>query len=134
MKNLIPAFILLVIIITAYSCKDQLIGKWDDNIKLSTKNVEFGSAADSVIITTKGEWWWITDISIDLESFYDFRDIDQESDHYTIVQNGITVERRDLKTMFIKVEANPLDRKRVISVGLEAGDYFDRVYVNQAAE
>ena len=32
---------------------------------------------------------------------------------------------------FIKVEANPNNVKRIITVGLEAGDYFDRVTVTQ---
>lgn len=135
MKKFLPALVILVFIVTANSCiDDQLIGKWDDNIKLSTKVVEFGAAADSVIITTQGKCWWVNDICIDLESFYDFRDIELESDQYTIIWNGLIVERRNSKTLFIKLDANPLDRKRIISVGLEAGDYFDRVYVNQAAE
>jgi hypothetical protein len=127
---------LLLIIVTLFSCSDKYapIGKWDDCIKLSTKSVELKASADSVTITTGGSWWWITGISINGEDFYDFRDINLESDSYSINYNGVTVEKRNKQTLFIKVEENPLETKRIIRIGLEDGDYFDGVIITQKAK
>jgi len=124
-------FTLSVIFIgTLFSC-DRKEGDWDDNIKLSTKSVEFSALSDSVTITTGGSWWWVSDVSVNNEWFFDFRDVDLESDHYVIKQDCFVVERRDKNTLFIKVDENPLSVARVITVCLEAGDYFDRVTITQ---
>ena len=60
--------------------------------------------------------------------------VDLQADNYIIKQDCFVVERRDKNTLFIKAEANPNNVKRIISVGLEAGDYFDRVTVTQKAK
>ncbi len=44
---------------------------------------------------------------------------------------NLIFERRDKHTLFIKVEENPLNAKRIITVGLEAGDYPDMVTITQ---
>jgi hypothetical protein len=110
-----------------------LDGKWDDNIKLSVKKLEFSAEGDSAIIKTKGTWWWITDISVNKEHYFNYG-INQDSESYTIKDGCFVIERRDARTLFIKVDANPRDSVRVITVGLEAGDYFDRVTVTQKAK
>ena len=64
MKKL-SCFTLLILFLNLFlsSCiiKD---GAWKDNIKLSAKAVEFQAKADSAIITTKGDWWWVCDITV----------------------------------------------------------------------
>lgn len=135
MKRII--YFLSVITLTSifYSCdKEDPDGKWSDNIKLSAKTAEFSSNADSVKITTRGRWWWVCDITVNDTTYYNFEDIDLESYNYSIQENGILVERRDTTTLFIKADANKTGTIREITVGLEAGDYFDRVTVTQAAE
>jgi hypothetical protein len=55
-------FVVLNIIIITSSCiRIRKDGDWDDNIKLSVRTDEFTAVADSVIITTKGSWWWISE-------------------------------------------------------------------------
>ena len=120
------------------SCSDKKdpIGKWDDNIKLSTKNVEFGVMADSVLITTGGDWWWIAEISLDdiSYSYYNNEDINLESDSYTILEDSFVVERRDKNSLFIKLNENVTGNERVMTIVLEAGNYFDYVYIKQSAK
>jgi hypothetical protein len=108
-------------------------GKWDDNIKLSVRKVEFDASGDSATITTRGSWWWITDISVNNENYFNFG-IDPDSESYSIKDGCFIVERRDSHSLFIKVDANSGNSVRVITVGLEAGDYFDRVTVTQKAK
>ena len=69
--NKVIILILSVFLISSCSDKEDPIGKWDDNIKLSTKNVEFTAKSDSVIITTEGDWLWVDGISINgISSIY----------------------------------------------------------------
>jgi len=130
MKKLICLNFLFISMIALNSCLIRY-GGWDDNIHLSTRAVNFSSAGDSAIIKTKGTWWWVSEISVDSTHYFNFKDINLESDHYTIKDACFFVERRDKNTLFIKVDANPLSVKRIITVGLVAGDYFDRVTVTQ---
>ena len=129
-------FILLVlniIIITSSCTRIRKDGDWDDNIKLSIKADEFTADGDSVIITTKGGWWWISDIIVNDNYFYGFG-INPDSDNYRIKQDCFIVERRDIHTLFIRLDENPLNISRIVIVGLEAGDYFDRVTITQKAK
>jgi hypothetical protein len=136
MKILVRLNLLLICVIALYSCSERraMDGDWDDCIKLSVKTVEFSPLADSVTVTTGGSWWWITDVAVNGNDFYGFTDVDLTADSYVIKQDCFIVERRDKNTLVIKVEANPLNEQRVISVGLEAGDYFDRVIITQRAK
>jgi hypothetical protein len=114
-----------------YGCIN-LDGEWDDNIKLSARNVEFSADGDSVTIKTKGTWWWVIEVSVNNVKYFNFG-IHADSVNYRIERDCFAVERRDSRTLFIKVDANPRDTVRIITVGLEAGDYFDRVRVTQKA-
>ncbi len=128
-------FLVLSIVLISSCIKEEPDGKWDDIIKLSTKNVEFGAKADSVLITTEGDWWWIDMIKLNdsIYSYYNNEDIDLEADSYTISEDDFTVERRNKDTLFIKMNDNTTGKERVMTVGLEAGDYFDYVEIRQAA-
>jgi hypothetical protein len=125
--------VLNIIIITSSCTRIRKDGDWDDNIKLSVRTDEFTAVADSVIITTKGSWWWISDITVNDNHFYGFG-INPESESYIIKQDCFIVERRDKNTLFIRLDENPLDVSRIVTVGLEAGDYFDRVTITQKAK
>ena len=132
MKNSIFRVLIIFVFTALLQGCIHLDGKWDDNIKLSVKNVEFDGQGDSLTISTKGTWWWVTDITVNMVHFYGFK-IDPDSEHYSIKDDCFTVERRDAHTLFIRVEANRTDTLRTITVGLEAGDYFDRVTITQKA-
>jgi hypothetical protein len=135
MKNILHFITIIVFTIVIHSCSDnKKEGDWDDNIKLSTRTVDFNASGDSVTIKTGGSWWWITDISVDTIYYYGFTGVDLQSDNYMIKQNCFNVERRGKNTLFIKVDANTLNVSRIITVGLEAGDYFDRVKITQEAK
>lgn len=130
--------LLLLTIITMVSCSDRknLIGKWDDIIKLSTKNVEFSASADSVTIKTGGDWWWINYISFD-DSIYIYnnrQDIDILANSYTIVEDNFKVIRRDKNTLFVRVNPNTTGAERNMRILLEAGDYFDGISLKQKAD
>ena len=131
MKKVIVLFLSIALF---SSCdKTRLDGDWDDIIKLSTNKVEFGAKADSVIIKTEGDGWWIEHIRLN-DSFYSYYgsdSIDLESDHYKIVEDDFVVERRDKNTLFVKLTDNLTGEERKMVISLEAGDYFDGVVITQ---
>jgi predicted protein tyrosine phosphatase len=136
LKRILFLISLLIIIAFSVSSCEEPIGKWDDNIKLSTRYVEFNAKADSAIITTQGDWWWIDGISAN-DSTYQYhnrKDINLESDSYTIKEDFFVVERRDKNTLFVKFEENLTKEERLMIIGLEAGDYFDYVKIKQLAK
>ena len=130
MKKLITFFLLLILIVALYSCAKPK-GLWDDNIHLATKTAVFSASGDSVTIKTGGDWWWISDISVDDKWYSNFMGANVQANHDAIKQDCFEVEHRDKNTLFIKVTANPNNVKRIVTVGLEAGDYFDRVTITQ---
>jgi hypothetical protein len=125
-KVFISNILILSITLILSSC-----GRWSDNIHLSTKSAEFSADGDSLIVTTKGSTWMISGITVDSEHFYNFDGIDILASSYTIKQDCFTIERRDRNTFSIKLEANPLNVKRIVIIEIEDGDYFDRVTITQ---
>ena len=121
---------MLILIVALYSCAKPK-GLWDDNIHLATKTAVFSASGDSVTIKTGGDWWWISDISVDDKWYSNFMGANVQANHDAIKQDCFEVEHRDKNTLFIKVTANPNNVKRIVTVGLEAGDYFDRVTITQ---
>lgn len=127
-------FILGFFILASCSDKEDPIGKWDDIIQLSTKNVDFAAKTDSVTITTEGEWWWIDGITFEdsIYSYYGREDVNLEADSYSIKEENFVVERRDKNTLFVKINENNTGVERKMNISLEAGNYFDRVTIVQS--
>jgi hypothetical protein len=130
-KVLVLKFGTLLIAFMLFSCTQKKDGGWDDNIQLSAKTAEFNAPGDSIIITTKGNWWWIVEISLDDSTKLDFKGINILSDQYKIVSDDYVVERRNANTLFISLMANPKKSLRILKISLEAGDYFDGVTITQ---
>jgi hypothetical protein len=135
MKKTIFICSLFLIFLSINSCsnKKSIDGKWDDIIQLSTKKVNFDAKANDVTITTKGEWWWITEVTVNNEYFGVPQNINLEADSYIFQENCFTVERVDKHTLHIAIDENLTNAERKIVIGLEAGDYFDWVTIIQAA-
>lgn len=135
MKKLSKLIYLMTLTLIISSCteKEEPIGKWDDNIKLSTKKVEFDSSSKSVTITTEGDWWWVIGVSVNDEEFGVPEDINLESESYVIEQDCFRVEKIDNNTLYVEIDENISNTERTIIVELEAGNYFDRVIITQSA-
>jgi hypothetical protein len=134
-KTTAIALLLGIFVVIACSDKEDPIGDWDDNIKLSTKHVDFKFETDSILIATEGACWWVEGISFEdsVFQYYNREDIDLESDSYIISEEDFLVERRNKNTLFIKLEENDTRKIRVIKITLQAGNYFDVVTIKQAS-
>jgi hypothetical protein len=136
MKNKLYLFYLIALTLVIYSCSnannERPLGQWDDNIKLSVKDIHFKSTADSITVKTQGNWWWVIGVSVNSVNFNNFERINILSDNYVIKQDCFFIERKDKNTLFIKLDENLTSIERIVFVELEAGDYFDRVKIIQA--
>lgn len=126
---------LFLILIFGYSCSnsDNPDGLWDDNIKLSQKEVQFTAAQNSITITTEGEWWWIHQISMNRSLNFDISRIDTTSKNFVIDETEFKIERKNATEIHIEMTRNQTGAERVLLIGLEAGDYFDRIEITQSA-
>ena len=125
--------IVLVLFLTLIGCESstELDGKWDDNIKLSEKEVSVSSDATSVLITTDGTWWWLDGISWNGDWNYDLSESDVTEDNFLIEETEFTIERKNAKEIHITLTENTSESERVLIIGLQAGNYFDSLKVVQ---
>ena len=128
MKKIITFTVLFLIVL---SCEDSKDGDWDDNIKLSQKEVQFSSAQNNVEITTEGTGWWIGEISMDGELF-DLNGIDTTKENFTIAENEFSIERKNSTEIYISMQQNPNESVRVLIIGLQSGNYFDGIKITQS--
>lgn len=132
MKGKLAFGIISVLFWSLISCnpKEQPIGLWDDNIKLSTKEVTIGSKATSLVITTKGTWWWLNNIKLNEKSY----EIDKinTSKEFIIEETAFKIERKNATEIHIFMSENKTDSKRILTVSLQAGNYFDWFKVIQS--
>jgi len=134
MKNLLPFISMIVFAVAICSCHkghDRTDVYWHDDIKLSTRTVDFKASGDSVTIKTGGSGWRIGGIMVDTTLYCNFTGVNVLADNFTITQNCFNVERRGKNTLFIKVDANPHSVKRIIAIGLQSFGYQDEVVITQ---
>lgn len=125
--------IITILFLSFLSCEsDTIEGKWDDNIKLSQKEINFTAESNSIVITTEGTWWWINGIGLDDDWSFDTTGIDTSEDNFLIEENEFTIERRNADEIHINMTENQLDVKRILIINLQAGNYFDGIKIIQS--
>ncbi|MDN4754491.1 BACON domain-containing carbohydrate-binding protein [Porphyromonadaceae bacterium W3.11] len=133
MKQLFKTLALITLALMLGACDDNsndLVGKWDDTIKLSEKKVEFNSDKNSKTITTQGDKWWVGDISIEGENLHLTPEQGTHKEDFKFSKDYLTVER-DKKSITITMDENKTNAKREVVIILQAGDYFDYIHVTQ---
>ena len=125
-------FILLILTAVLFSCSDEKDGDWDDNIGLSQKEVQFNASENSIVITTKGEGWWINDVSLNGKT--DFEQIENSNGDFLMDEKEFLIERRNSKELYIQMSPNTTGSERELLIGLQNGNYFDGVTITQSAE
>ena len=59
----------LFLLVACGNSEDDVDGKWDDNIKLSQKEVSVSGDSNTIDITTEGTGWWIAEIFLDNKNY-----------------------------------------------------------------
>lgn len=114
------------------SCDNNNIdGKWGDNIKLSQKTATVTSESNSITITTQGDSWWLNGIAMN-KIQVDLGNLDKLSKNFVFTNSEFKVERKDGKTVIITMNKNTTNAERLLSIGLQDGDYFDNINITQS--
>lgn len=135
MKKTIFYGIFTLIVFFMNSCtkseNEVIIGKWDDNIKLSQKTATLNSDLNSITITTESTSWWLGGISLNNINI-DLTDVDRLSKNFVITNSDFQVERKeDGKKIIITLNQNNTNSERILGVSMQSGDYFDFVKIVQ---
>ncbi|WP_452231365.1 hypothetical protein [Lacinutrix sp. MEBiC02595] len=138
MKNNYHIIIWIFLLTTTISCsksEENNIEKWDDNIGLSQKNVEFTSDNNNVTITTE-YGWCLAGISLNGNYITPTIGIDINpcSNTFIIGNDEFSIQRNSKTEILIEMNENQTNSERVLRVDFSAGNYFDRVIITQSAE
>ncbi len=131
MKKVMILIMSISILTSCTDEKEEVIGKQGDNIKLSQKSAKFSYKADSITINTQGNFWWINGVEYSDSVYYPEMSYNLP---VTIKDNSFSVEHRDEKTLFIKMEENNTGIERGLEIVVQGGNYFDYVYISQEAK
>lgn len=134
-SRLFFGLLLVALISVISSCIQgtERIGESNDSIKLSTHRADLSASNDSIIITTKGTWWWVNDILVN-GNYLVFNPVETEKSTFSIHGNWFSIERYDNQSLIVRVNENKSNEERNIKITLEAGDYYDCIDVNQPAK
>lgn len=127
-KQIMPLFLILAL--SFISCFDEKEGNWNDNIKLSKKEVIVSKDKNSIKITTEGKWWWIYEMKLNGESIHFDNEITSLKD-FVIEKDIFRIERKNAQEIDIDINENKTNKKRVLEIGIQAGNYFDRIKLTQ---
>ena len=132
MKKTISLLVYVFSIITFISCSNNQDGKWDDNIKLSTKKVTFNSNENTAIVTTGRTNWWLEGITLN-GTYLDLQQIDGTSQNFIVTHSDFTIERINGNAIKITMNENTTNAERILIISLQNGNYFDGIKVTQEA-
>lgn len=124
---------LFTMFLLSSSCSDEkdteIVGKKNDDIKLSTKTLTLDSSSSIKEVTTEGDKWVIlspikvNEIEVN-HAKPTTTDYEINGDWYTITKKG--------KKIIIKVSENESGKSRVIEIPLQSGNYLDALTVTQS--
>jgi biopolymer transport protein ExbD len=120
----------VVVIFFTISCKKQN-GKWKDNIKLSQKTVSFNANANSIVVTTESTGWWLDGITYN-NTRTDLTSIKRTDQNFVVTHSDFQVERKDGNQIIVTMNKNTTNADRLLSIGLQSGDYFDGLEITQS--
>ena len=126
--------ILILIVIFSMSCSDSNDGDWDDNIKLSQKELRFNSLENLAVITTEGDSWWISGIFFKDRQTFDLSNVDTTANSFAITESAFTLERKNGNEISIKLYENTTGSERILTIRLQAGNYFDGITIIQSTD
>ena len=118
-------------ILLIISCKkDQLIGNWKDNIKLSQKAVTLNANLNSITINTESTSWWLNNIMLNKVDV-DLSAVKKTDKNFVVNHADFKVERINGNTIVITMNRNTTGFDRLLTIGLQNGNYFDGIAITQ---
>ena len=132
MKEKLILGITSIFFLSFFSCDtDESVGRWDDNIKLSQKEIRFTAESNAVTVTTEGTDWRINEIGFN-DDWNNDLNIDTTQENFLIEESEFTIERKNAREIYITMTENILDTERTLIIALQSGNYFDGIRIIQS--
>tara|TARA_B110000240_G_C13350626_1_gene389583 strand:+ start:225 stop:515 length:291 start_codon:yes stop_codon:yes gene_type:complete len=96
--------------------------------------LQFDSLENSAIIKTRGDSWWISKIFFKDGQTFDLSNVDTTANNFTVTESEFILERKNGKEIAIKLFKNTTGSQRILTVGLQAGNYFDGITIIQSTD
>jgi hypothetical protein len=103
------------------------------SFKTGQKELRFDSLENLAVIITKGDAWWISGIFFKNGQAFDVNNVDTTANNFTITESAFTLERKNGKEIAIKLYENTTSSERILTVGLQAGNYFHGITIIQSS-
>lgn len=111
--------------------KDYPLGPSGDVIKLSQKEATFSSESNTITITSQYKGWWIYGIFMD-KSEVAKGEVNLLAENFVFKNADFQIEKKEGNTLIITMNKNTTNKERLLTVGLEAGNYFNHINITQA--
>ncbi|MDR2882847.1 MAG: hypothetical protein LBU98_03625 [Alistipes sp.] len=112
---------------------EQMIGKAEDDIKLSAREVGFSAEGGESSVSTEGTVWWFTSFlnSETYAGIEQMRGAKAGVDEKTYACEWVSVSKSGLDKIVVHTEPNSTGADRSITVEVTSGDYADHITINQ---
>lgn len=123
--------ILIIFIPFITSCSNDEDGKYQDNIQISKKNIQFNFGANSEIVTTVGSTWVMSEV-YDNGEHISFPPYPENEETTSYVSDWVEIIKTDSKTIKISVKENDSENDRELQLYLFDNGYRGHINVKQA--
>lgn len=124
-------FSVLFVSCSSDDIKDYPLGPSGDEIKLSKKEASFTSEANTITITAEYKTWWVNGFAIDKVRI-DKGNVDLLAENFIFKNDDFEVEKKNGNTLIIKMNKNTTNKDRLLTIGLQAGNYFESINITQS--
>lgn len=109
-------------------------GRVTDTIQLSGNAFSLSSNTDSVMVTTKGLHWLIATVSLNTNVVFTSNDtaFNSANCNFIYTDSNFQITRRNCDTLLVKMNENKTNFQRILTIQLEAGDYFGNIDILQS--
>lgn len=124
-------FSVLFVACSSDEVKDLPTGPSGDVIKLSKKEASFTAEANTITITAEYKGWWVNGFALDKVRI-DKGTVNLSAENFIFKNDVFEVERKNGNTLIVAMSKNTTGTERILTIGLQSGNYFDSINVTQS--
>jgi hypothetical protein len=128
---LLGMFSVLFVSCSSDEVKEQVVGTSDDQIKLSKKEATFSAEPNTITITTGESGWRVNGFALDKVKV-DTGTVNLLAESFVFKNDDFEVEKKNKNTLVITMHKNTTAKDRLLTIGLQAGNYVEDISITQS--
>jgi len=128
---LLGMFSVLFVSCSSDEVKEQVAGTSDDQIKLSKKEATFSAEPNTITITTGESGWRVNGFALDKVKV-DTGTVNLLAESFVFKNDDFEVEKKNKNTLVITMHKNTTAKDRLLTIGLQAGNYVEDISITQS--